>query len=77
MFTDNLKVQIGKELQKLRIDKDITIKELARLSGVNETTIGRYENGKGNDLNILGKMLSVYDTNFDIFFEKCYASMHD
>lgn len=37
---------IGKNIRKLRREKDLTLKQLAKLSGLNFVQIHKYEQGK-------------------------------
>ena len=66
---------MGKELSKLRIDNDMSIEELAKKSKLNKDTLYRYENGKGNSFDTLGKILNVYNCSYKLFFEKIYDNM--
>ena len=72
-----MKVRIGKELLKLRIDNDMSIKDLSNKSKVNKDTIYRYENGHGNRFDTLQKILDAYNLNLSIFFTKIYDSMQN
>lgn len=49
--------EIGSELQALRVQKGLTVRELGELSGLAFTTISKIENGKYNvSVDILGKV---------------------
>lgn len=70
-----LKESIASELRKLRADINITLEDLAFKSGVNKDTICRYENNSVSmNLDILYKILSVYNVELDIFFTNVNAN---
>ena len=72
-----LKLRIGKELLKLRIDNDYTIQELSEITDVNKDTLYKYEKGLGNCFDTLEKILSAYNLNFKLFFDRLYANMQN
>lgn len=43
---------IGARIKEARLSKDITLKQLADLIGISESTVSRYENGKIGDVKI-------------------------
>lgn len=53
----NYREEIGAELQTLRVQKGLTVRELAEASGVHYSNIAKIENGKYNvSVDILGKV---------------------
>ena len=72
-----IKIRIGKELSKLRIDNDYTIQELSQLTDVNKDTLYKYEKGLGNCFDTLEKILSAYNLNFKLFFDRIYDNMQN
>lgn len=53
----NYREEIGSELQTLRVQKGLTVRELAEASGVHFSNIAKIENGKYNvSVDILGKV---------------------
>jgi len=73
-----LKESIASELRKLRADLNITLEELAIKSKVNKDTISRYENNMVSmNIDILFKLLSAFNVNFDIFFTNVNANMQN
>lgn len=63
----NIKQEIGQLIQQARKEKGFTLKELAELTGVTESTFSRYESGKQNVsfeqaqriADVLGKKLKI------------------
>ena len=72
-----IKIRIGKELSKLRIDNDYTIQELSQLTDVNKDTLYKYEKGLGNCFDTLEKILSAYNLNFKLFFDRIYDNVQN
>ena len=57
---------IGKFIQKLRKEKNMTQKELADKLFVTENAIGNWENGRRiPDYSILKQLCEILDTNFN------------
>lgn len=76
-MNEEVKKAIVKELLNLRtIEHDYTIEQLAELAGVNKDTISRYENGTGSSFDTLSKILSAYDLNLKLFFDRVYDRIH-
>lgn len=76
-MNDNMKVSIGKELQKLRIDSEVTVEEICEKSHVNKDTLYRYEAGQGASFEILEKILNAYEISYYIFFKRIYDTMQN
>lgn len=74
---NEIKIRIGKELFKLRIDNDYSVQELSKLTNINKDTLYKYEKGLGNSFETLEKILNVYDLNFKLFFDKIYDNMQN
>lgn len=72
-----IRIRIGKELSKLRIDNDYSIQELSKLTNVNKDTLYKYEKGLGNSFDTLEKLLNAYNLNLKLFFDKVYDSMQN
>ncbi len=64
---EEIKLRIGEELSRLRIDNNYTIQELSKITDINKDTLYRYEHGLGNCFDTLGKILSAYNLNFKNF----------
>lgn len=61
--------KLGEEIKRLRKEKMLTIKELAKLSGVSEVSITNYENGKSVPSLVKLKKLSKFlNCKFDYLF---------
>lgn len=57
LYIMNYREEIGSELQTLRVQKGLTVRELAEASGVHYSNIAKIENGKYNvSVDILGKV---------------------
>lgn len=57
MTTDELALELGKQIRALRIFDEISQEELARLASVSIGTVANIENGKGGSLSTLIKIL--------------------
>jgi transcriptional regulator with XRE-family HTH domain len=65
----NYREEIGSELQTLRVQKGLTVRELAEASGVHYTNIAKIENGRYNvSVDILGKVADAlgYKLTFEV-----------
>lgn len=61
--------QIGAELQTIRVQRGLTVRELGELSGLAFTTISKIENGKYNvSVDILGKVAEAL--GYKLTFER-------
>lgn len=59
--------RIGKRIAELRTSKGYTVRQLAELSGVNYTNIGKIENGRYNvSIDILSKICNALGCRIDI-----------
>lgn len=66
---------IAEELRSIRAKKKLSLESAAEKAGVNKDTIWRYENNQVSmQIDILEKLLLVYDEDFDIFFVNVYAN---
>ncbi len=74
-MNENMKIMIGKELKKLRIDCGKSVEELSKKSKINKDTIYKYESGKGNSFDTLEKLLNIYNVTYFIFFKRIYDTM--
>ena len=62
--------KIGEEIRKLRKEKNLTQKQLARKLGISQQIVSRIERGKENiSLKNLGKISSILGKNLKITFE--------
>ena len=73
---EELKKNIGLTLRNIRKSKLLNVPLVSQNIGVSIDTIYRYEQGKGNDIDTLGKLIKYYDINFEIFFKKVYDNSH-
>lgn len=66
---------VADNLRAIRAERNYNIDYVAEKSGVNKDTISRYENANvSQQVDILEKILNVYDVNFSIFFNTIYAN---
>ena len=67
----NSRESIGKQLAELRQQKGLTIRQLAELSGVNYSNIGKIERGAYNvSIDILSKICNSIDVNIQLIFKE-------
>lgn len=45
--TDDILVELGKRIQRLRLDQNLRVEDLAQKAGVSPRTLGRMESGTG------------------------------
>jgi transcriptional regulator with XRE-family HTH domain len=65
----NYTEEIGSELQTLRAQKGLTVRELAEASGVHYSNIAKIENGRYNvSVDILGKVADAL--GYKLVFEE-------
>lgn len=76
-MNEGMKIAIGKELQKLRIDSDKKVEDLCIENNLNKDTIYKYENGKGNNFDTLEKILNAYNMTYYIFFKRIYDTLQN
>lgn len=70
--------QVGEKLKQLRKSKRITLKQLAKDTGLSAGFISLVENGKSNiALDTLSKILLKLDSSLDQFFTKQAEAMGD
>lgn len=75
---ETFKEKVAAELRSLRAKSQLKQKEVANIAGVDVMTIVRYEtNSTSMQLDMLEKILSVYDISLDIFFTKVSANMQN
>ncbi len=66
---------VANKLRGIRAELGYNIEYVAEKSGVNKDTISRYENNVvSQQIDILEKILNVYNIGFDIFFRSIYAN---
>lgn len=59
--------RIGEQIRTARIGKNLTVRQLAELSGVPFQNITKIENGKYNvSIDILGKLCHALDLKMDL-----------
>lgn len=64
---DNVRPTLAKNLTTMRMDKDLTQKEVSEILGIAQTTYAGYETGKNEpDVNTLIKLAKLYKTSIDI-----------
>ena len=63
----NSRERIGRMIRELRQNKGLTQQELAELSGMNRTTIGKIESGKFNaSIDLISKLIEPLGAELDI-----------
>lgn len=63
-------MNFGKQLKSLRIEKNLTQKQLADLLNVKDYTIGDWERGRGEpDINTIRKIVIIFDISADELLE--------
>lgn len=73
---DNFKENVAAELRSLRSKNNLKQKEVAERAGIDIMTIVRYENNNVSmQLDMLEKIVNVYNMKIDIFFDNVYANM--
>lgn len=73
---DNFKENVAAELRALRSKNNLKQKEVAEKAGIDTMTIVRYENNNVSmQLDMLEKIVNVYNMKIDIFFDNVYANM--
>ena len=69
LYIMNYREEIGSELQTLRVQKGLTVRELAEASGVHYSNIAKIENGRYNvSVDILGKVADAL--GYKVTFER-------
>lgn len=69
LYIMNYREEIGSELQTLRVQKGLTVRELAEASGVHYSNIAKIENGKYNvSVDILGRVADAL--GYKLTFER-------
>ena len=65
---------VSARLRELRANKQLTLAKVSEKSGVNIDMISRYENNKTSiQVDVLAKILSVYNISMANFFEEIHA----
>lgn len=73
-MTDTFKITISKELKNARNDAGLTLIQVRDLSGIAPSTICYYENASVKmSVDVILKLLEIYNINPTIFFERCIA----
>lgn len=66
---------VADKLRGIRAECGYSLEFVAKQSDVNKDTISRYENGTvSQQVDILEKLLKVYNVDFSIFFNNIYAN---
>lgn len=66
---------ISDELRSIRAKNKMSLETVAEIAGISKDTLCRYENNQVSmQIDILEKILAVYNEDFDIFFKKIYAN---
>ena len=75
---DNFKDYVSAELRSLRAEHNYKQKDVANKANVDVMTIVRYENNSTSmQLDMIEKILSVYNVNLEKFFKIISAKMHN
>lgn len=73
---DNFKEQVASELRSLRGKFNYKQKEVANIANIDVMTVVRYENNSTSmQLDMLEKIISVYNMTLAIFFSNVSANM--
>lgn len=54
-------IELGQRLKKIRLNKNLTQKEVAKKTGIDRATISQIENGKPTLLSYFLKLVKLYD----------------
>lgn len=74
---DNFKEQVASELRSLRAKFNYKQKDVANKAKIDVMTLARYENNSVSmQLDMIEKIITVYDLTLDIFFDNISANMH-
>lgn len=66
------------KLRGLRAEKNLSIEEAAKITGINKDTISRYENSNVSmQLWILNELVLAYGSNLEIFFRDVNDKMQN
>lgn len=65
----NLKLAIGEELFRQRQQQGLSLKELSKLTNINQDSLDAAETGRGTRLSLLLKLALFYDKDIKIFYE--------
>lgn len=65
----NLKLAIGEELFRQRQKQGLSLKELSKLTNINQDSLDAAETGRGTRLSLLLKLALFYDKDIKIFYE--------
>lgn len=72
-----IKEYIASQLRSYRAESNLSLQDIADISGVNKDTISRYENASVSpNIENLEKIINVFNIDFCVFFEKRYANKH-
>lgn len=75
---ENFKEQVASELRCLRAKFDYKQKEVANKAKIDVMTLARYENNSASmQLDMIEKIIKVYNLTLDIFFDNVSANMHN
>ena len=75
---DSFKEQVASELRSLRAKFNYKQKEVANKASIDVMTLARYENNSTSmQLDMLEKIVTVYNLSLAIFFDKISANMHN
>lgn len=75
---DNFKDYVSAELRSLRAEHNYKQKDVANKANVDVMTIVRYENNSTSmQLNMIEKILSVYNVNLENFFKIISAKIQN
>lgn len=73
---ETFKQNVSSELRALRAKNHLKQREVANIAGIDTMTVTRYENNSTSmQLDMIEKILSVYNISLDIFFTNVSANM--
>lgn len=73
---ETFKDYVSAELRSLRAEHNYNQKDVANRANIDVMTVARYENNSTSmQLDMIEKMLTVYDMPASIFFNNIYAKM--
>lgn len=75
---ENFKSQVASELRSLRAKYNLKQRDVANKAKIDVMTVARYENNSVSmQLDMIEKIISVYNMTLDIFFDNISANMHN
>lgn len=67
---------IGAHLKKLRNSKNMSQRALSAKSGVSDSAISYYENGRPIDVDVLNKLCTALNIDMLVFLDECKEALN-